>query len=183
VAAVLDIREVSDGLLIRVVEPRNIKRIILTIVVGIISTLFFLLATGGSRPLLFLLGAFLIFSLIKDLIQAIRGTDVQLHITNLDFVSTGRAPDGYRTSSIPRASIYNLFYKEASGGEDVRPSGLYIEHQGILTNPETCVLPHIDKAQTSQAIEAILHRFPDTESLAPVYARNSPITTLNLNRP
>ena len=173
----------SDGLLIHVLAPRHIKRIIITIVLGIISTIFFLLATGGSRPLLFLVGAFVIFSLIKDLIDAIRATDVQLHITNLDLVSTGRAPDGYRTSSIPRAAIYNLFYQEASNGEDARPGGLYVEHHGILLNPETCVLPHIDKAQTTQAIEAILHRFPDTEMLAPVSAQHSPFTTLNLNRP
>jgi hypothetical protein len=182
VPAVLDIREVSNGLKIRVIDPPHIRRIVLTIIVGIISTLFFFLATEGSRPLLFLLGAFIILTLIKDLIHAIRGTDIQLQVTNLDLISTGRASDSYRTSSIPRASIYRLFYKDEGGSND-GPSGLYVEHQGILTNPETCVLPHIDKAQTSQAIEAILHRFPDTEMLAPVCARNSPITTLNLNHP
>ncbi|WP_263367195.1 hypothetical protein [Edaphobacter bradus] len=109
-----------------------------------------------------------------------------LTVTNLDLISTGHAPDGYSPSSIPRASIYNLEFREAwgGGGEDApHPSGLYVEHQGVLHDPVTCVLPHIDSTQTDRAIETILRRFPDTESLAPPRkAYPSDLTTLNLNK-
>jgi hypothetical protein len=109
----------------------------------------------------------------------VRGTDVELHITNLDFISTGHAPACYKSSSIPRADIYNLKFGEAMSGDFEQPSGLYVEHHGILLNPTTCVLPHIDKAQTEQAMEAIYRRFPDT-----AHSANSEpyLTSLNLNQ-
>ena len=75
-------------------------------------------------------------------------------------------------------------FREASGGGDENPGpkGLYVEHSGILVNPVTCVLPHIDETQTEQVIQAILRRFPDTESLAPPRsAHPSDLVSLNLN--
>jgi hypothetical protein len=65
-------------------------------------------------------------------------------------------------------------------GDYEQPSGLYVEHHGILLNPTTCILPHIDEAQTEQVIEAIYHRFPDT-----AHSSNSEpyLTSLNLESP
>jgi len=141
--------------------------------------------SSDSATMRIVFGAFSAFVVIRDVIGHLRGTEVTLKVTNLDLISTGHAPDGYGPSSIPRASIYNLEFHEAiEGGEDApQPSGLYVEHQGFLRDPVTCVLPHIDKMQTHQVIEAILRRFPDTESLAPPKKGNDyDLISLNLNR-
>jgi hypothetical protein len=179
VPATLTVREVPDGLSIRVIEPRRPWHILLYLAGGIGSAMLFYYAKFGSRLLqLFLLGLVAV-SLIKDIISLLRGTNVELHIANLDFISTGRAPSGYKSSSIPRAYIYNLKFGEAMSGDYEQPSGLYVEHHGILLNPTTCVLPHIDEAQTEQVIEAIYRRFPDT-----AHSANSEpyLTSLNLNQ-
>jgi hypothetical protein len=179
VPATLTIREVPNGLTIRVTEPRRQWDTWLTLAGGIGMAVFFYYAKFESRLLqLFLLGIVAV-SLIKDIVSRLRGTDVELLITNLDFISTGRAPAGYKSSSIPRADIYNLKFGEAMSGDHEQPSGLYVEHHGILRNPTTCVLPHIDEAQTEQVIEAIYRRFPDTARSA----NSEPyLTSLNLNQ-
>jgi DNA gyrase/topoisomerase IV subunit A len=58
-------------------------------------------------------GAFATFAVGRDLISHLRGTDVTLKVTNFDLIRTGHAPDGYSPSSIPRASIYNLDFRES----------------------------------------------------------------------
>jgi hypothetical protein len=140
---------------------------------------FFYFAKFESRLVqLFLLGIVAV-AVTKDIISLLRGTDVELHITNLDFISTGRAPAGYKSSSIPRLDIYHLKFEQAMSGDHEQPSGLYVEHHGVLLNPTTCVLPHIDEAHTEQVIEAIYLRFPDTAHTA----NSEPyLTSLNLNQ-
>jgi hypothetical protein len=179
VPATLTIREVPDGLSIRVTEPRRLRDTLLYLIGGIGMAVFFYYAKFESRLLqLFLLGIVAVL-LIKDIVSLLRGTDVELRATNLDFISAGRAPSGYKSSSIPRADVYNLKFDQAMSGDHEQPSGLYVEHHGILRNPTTCVLPHIDEAQTQQVIEAIYRRFPDT-----AHSANSEpyLTSLNLTQ-
>lgn len=126
--------------------------------------------------------------IVGGVISALRGTAVELHVTNLDFVSSGHAPEDYQPSTIARADIYNLEYRDASGGGDFPelPEGLYVEHLGAglgLWNKSTCVLPHLDKVQTEQVIEAIYRRFPDTGKLPPTGTFEPYLTSRNLNAP
>jgi hypothetical protein len=184
VSATLEIRETPEGLTLQVQEGRKIGAIFWTLVSALLLG-FILVHRSDSLVIRLIVGALVAYSLIRDLISYLHGTNVVLRATNLDFVSTGRAPDGYSPSSIPRASIYSLEFREAQGGGDdpAHPSGLYIEHQGVLYDPTVCVLPHIDESQTRQAIEAILRRYPDTEDLAPPKKGNaSDLITLDLNK-
>ncbi len=124
--------------------------------------------------------------IVRDIVSALRGTAVELRVTNLEFVSSGHAPEDYRPSTIARADIYNLEYREASGGGDFPelPEGLYVEHHSAglgLWNKSTCILPHLDKAQTEQFIQAIYRRFPDTGKLPSTGAFEPYLTSLNLN--
>lgn len=182
--ATLDIRETPKGLTFHVHQGRRLGSILLILICA--SGFGYLLYRSSDTTMMrILFGALTAFFVIRDVIGHFRGTDVTLEISNLDLISTGHAPDGYSPSSIPRASIYNLeFHRAIEGGDDApQPSGLYVEHQGVLHDPVTCVLPHLDEAQTRQAIETILRRYPDTESLAPpksAYA--SDLITLNLNK-
>ncbi len=181
--ATLDIRETPEGLTFHVYQGRQLVRILLTLVFASVFG-YLLYRSSDSTIMRIIFGLSVAFVVIRDVIGHLRGTDITLRVSNLDLISTGHAPDGYGPSSIPRASIYNLeFHKAIEGGEDApQPSGLYVVHQGVLHDPVTCVLPHLDEAQTRQAIETILRRYPDTESLAPPkkgYA--SDLITLNLN--
>jgi hypothetical protein len=179
VPATVTIREVRDGLYDRVTERRRPWNILLTLAGGIGMAAFVYYAKFDFRLLeLFLLGIVAV-ALIRDIISTLRGTDVELRVTNLHFISTGHAPAGYKSSSIPRADIYNLKFGEAMSGDHEQPSGLYVEHHGIFRYPAECVLPHIDEAQTEQVIEAIYRRFPDT-----AHSANSEryLTSLNLNQ-
>jgi hypothetical protein len=184
VAATLTIREIPNGLSICVTEPRRPWRILLNLAVGIGMVVFFYYAKFDSYLLrLFFFGLFAV-SLVREIISLLRGTEVELRITNLDFISTGHAPSGYSSSSVPRADIYWMEFREARGGGDEaeQPCGLYVEHHGVLRNPTTCVLPHIDKAQTDEVIEAIYRRFPDTSTLAPSANADPYLISLNLNQ-
>jgi hypothetical protein len=173
-----------DGLSIHVTEPRQWWRILLNLAVGIGIVIFFYFAKFDSYLLRIFLSGLFAASLVREILSLLRGTDVQLRITNLDFISTGRAPDSYGSSSVPRADIYFLEFRKASGGgEDPHhASGLYVGHRGILRNSATCVLPHTDEAQTEQVIEAILRRFPDTSTLAPRPTEEPYLISLNLNQ-
>ena len=121
------------------------------------------------------------------IISILRGADVQLHVTNLDFVSTGHSPSDYRPSTISRADVYCLEFRKADpgGGEfpDL-PQGLYLEHKSSTPwNPTTCVLPHANEMQTEEVIEAILDVFPDTGTLPQSTDDKPYLTSLNLSQP
>ena len=182
--ATLDIRETPKGLTFHVSEGRRLLRILLMLVFASVFG-YMLYRSNDSTIMRIGFGSFAAITIIRDIIGHIRGTDVTLKVNNLDLISTGHAPDGYGPCSVPRASIYNLEFHEAiEGGEDApQPSGLYVEHHGVLHDPVTCVLPHIDNTQTHQVIEAILRRFPDTENLAPPKKnQDSDLITLNLSK-
>ncbi|MEG9436585.1 hypothetical protein JAO29_10480 [Edaphobacter sp. HDX4] len=183
--ATLDIREVPEGLILRVGKSRSIVKAILGLVFGTGFIVYFLRNTKESMVVTVLVCSFFIYAIVNGVIGELCGTSVTLTVTNLDLISEGHAPDGYKPSSIPRASIYQLEFREPQnvGEGSPDPSGLYVEYEGLLLSPQTCVLPHIDQTQTHQAIEAILRRFPDTESLAPSrVGRTSDLVSLNLNR-
>jgi hypothetical protein len=183
VAATFEIRELPKGLSLRVTEPKRVGRILLSAVFGIAGTLFFIYVPSSTLLKIFL-GGFCVFSVIRSLTSGLRGADVELVVTNLDFKSTGHAPEGYKPSITARADIYNMEFREASGGGDdpERPKGLYIESHGGLWTPAICVLPHIDKIQTQQVIEAVYQRFPDTCTLSPTGPFEPYLTSLNLNK-
>jgi hypothetical protein len=184
VSATLTMREIPDGLSIHITEPRRPWRILLTLAVGVAFAVMFHYAKGDSYLVRIFFFGIAAVSIVREIISLSRGTEVELRITNLEFISTGHAPSGYNSSSIPRADIYWMEFRKAIGGGDDReqPSGLYVEHHGILRNPTTCVLPHIDKAQTEQVIEAIYRRFPDTSTLAPSTNTDPYLISLNLNQ-
>ena len=183
-SANLEIAELSGALSFRVGESPRLWRIFFAVPFTAIAVYLIAHFTSSSRLLELFIIAVCVATSAKYLIADLRGTNVELRVTNLDLISTGRAPDGYSPASIPRASIYKLEYHEVRGGgeDEPHPSGLYVKHQGILFNPTTCVLPHIDESQTRQVIEVILRHFPDTESLAPVSPHEPYLTALNLNQ-
>ena len=124
-----------------------------------------------------------VFFIVKDVLCSLKGADVELLVTNLDFKSAGHAPEGYSPSIISRADINRLEFRKASGGVDGPdlPQGHYVEHRGDgLWNPGTCVLPQIDQTQTEEVINAIYSRFPETGTLSP--ADPSGLILLNLSK-
>jgi hypothetical protein len=121
--------------------------------------------------------------IVKDLISAARGTDVELLVTSTGFVTSGHAPGGYSPASIGMEDICNLRYRQAHGGGEDRewPSGLYVElYDGSRWSPGVCMLPHLDEPQTKEVIDAILRRFPNIPN-GP--HQPSGLISLNLNKP
>ena len=182
--ATLDIRDRTDSLTIRVSKSGDISKFLYALVLGIVLGGHFLYSSGN--PLLrFALVTFCLLVIVGALVEKIRGTEVELEINDRDLVSTGHASDGYKPSSIPRAVIYSFSFKQGLGGEDSSPTGLYVEHHGIFSNLETCMLPGIDETQTQQVIDAIMRRFPDTcaiERSGPAAQQEIYLTSLNLDR-
>jgi hypothetical protein len=179
----LDVHDMPKGLSIRVTEPKKTGRILLMIVTGIVAG-YVVYRMPFAPPIpRWLVEGLLAIGLLTSVIAALRGCDVQLRVTNLDLVSSGHAPEGYRASTIPRADVFRFEFRNAIGGGDdaEQPQGLYVEHHGIGTwAASTCILPQIDRAQTEQIIEAIYHRFPDTGTLSPNTAQPSALITLGL---
>jgi hypothetical protein len=182
-SAILEIGDISNGLLFHVIEPRRIGRIAFGMIFGVIVALFFI-HFSQSILLKIFFGGFCAFTVIRTLISGLRGSDVQLLVTNLDFESTGHSPNGYRPATISRADVYNMEYRKSSGGGEDQPlpSGLYVERSASVWQSGTCMLPDIDEAQTLQVIEAIYRRFPDTGTLAPIKDSAAGLISLNLNQ-
>jgi hypothetical protein len=182
-----EIQELPDEVTIHVTEARHLKRVFLGLVVGSIAVYIFARFASGSRLLQIIVVGFCAFSMIRELLSSLRGTQVQLRVTNFDFISSGHAPGGYNPSVISRANISGIEFRVAiNGGGEIPdlPRGLYVEHcENGSWNSATCVLPHIDKFQSEQVIEAICRRFPDTGTLGSTDGFESPIISLNLNRP
>lgn len=181
--ATLDIQESSNELIFHVYEKTKVWRILVSFAGAAIFGYF--LYKGHDAPLTrIIVGGFLVFVTAKDIISQLRGANVTLEVTNSYLISSGHAPDGYEPSSIPRASIYGLQFQEARNNDNhINPSGLHVDHEGIREGYEVCVLPHIDKEQTKRVIDAILNRFPDTESIAqPRPGHPSDLISLNLNK-
>jgi len=182
--ATLEIRDTSHRLGIYARGPRNYGRLLLTLAVGAVATYFFL---HGASSIPFQVFVVLFsFGMVKEVIACLRGTSVQLRVGNLDLISTGHAPGGYTPSTISRADIFTLEFRKAAGGDETPelPQGLYVEYRGGGPwQSARCVLPHIDKSQTDQTIEAVYKRFPDTGTLASTGPYESDLISLNLNQP
>jgi hypothetical protein len=184
-AAALEIREFPQGLSIRVSASRRVGRMFLGVLVGSVAACFFVYFANGSRLFQMVVAGLCALYVGWEVVLELRGTEVELRVDNLDFSSLGHAPGGYNPSTIPRADIDRLEFRKASGGGDdpVLPEGLYVEHRGGVWNAATCVLPHLNEAQTEEAIEAIYRRFPDTGALAPGDRYKSHLTLLSLSQP
>ena len=163
-SANLKIREKPGELVVRVTEIRDIKSILMNVSAGgVVALLFFHAFSGSTRVVAVGVTAVIIG---MKIISAFGGADVELRVDNLDFVSTGHSPSDYQPSTIARADVSGLEFREANGGgaefPDL-PQGLYIEHNGPAPwSSATCVLPHANRVQTNEVIEAILRLFPDT---------------------
>jgi hypothetical protein len=184
--ASLAIREFSSGISVCVKETRRIGRTLATLAAGSVFLYLVFHSTSESQGYLFVVGGLCTVVIARDIVSALRGTAVELRVNNLDFVSSGHAPEDYNPSTIARADIYNIEFREGSGGPDGPefPEGLYVEYHRVGPGPgttSTCVLPHIDKAQTERVIEAIYRRFPDTGKLPPTGAFEPYLISLNLN--
>lgn len=182
-AASLEIRESQSGIFARVTASRRIGRALIISAFGIVFT-FFLLRSDATSTQALATTLVVMIVVLGGIVSALRGTAVELRVTEVEFISSGHAPEDYVPSVIPRADIYDLEFREASGGGDFPelPMGLYVKHHGgILTNPSTCVLPHTDKAQTEEVIKAIYRRFPDTGKLPSIGGFEPYLTSLNLN--
>jgi hypothetical protein len=179
----VDMHDLPDGLSIRVTEPKKTGRILLMVITGIVAGYFVYRIPFAPPISRSWVEAALAIGLLTSVVAALRGCDVQLRVTNLDLMSTGHAPEGYRASTTPRADVFRFEYRDAIGGGDEaeQPQGLYAEHRGIGSwSLSTCVLPQVDRAQTEQIIEAIYQRFPDTGRLSSAAAQPSPLISLNL---
>jgi len=175
VSVTVNMRKMPDGLSIRVTETRQCGRFFIMIVTGIVAAYVLYRVPFSSPALRLFIGAVFLIGLLAGLISALRGCDVELRVTNLDFVSAGHALEGYNASTLPRADIFRLEYRDASGDIDApQAKGLYAEHRGMGSwSRSTCVLPQVDRAQAEQIIEAIYQRFPDTGTLSSAAARES----------
>lgn len=179
----VNIQILLDELSIRVTESKKSGRIFIQIVTGIAAGYLLYRIPLSSPALHWLAEGTLLVGLLASILSTLRGCDVELHVTNLDFTSAGRAPEGYKASTIPRADIFRLEYRDAVKDLDSvdRAQGLYAEHRGLNSwSRSTCILPQVDRAQTEQIIEAIYQRFPDTSTLSSAAAQPSPLITLNL---
>jgi hypothetical protein len=182
----LEIREGLDGLVVHVKQSRNPSHILLTIAASVVALYFFWHASEPRIVQVFVACVILLL-FGKDVLSKWRGADVELCVTNLDLISTGRSPSDYRPSTISRADIYDLQYREAQhGGAEFPdlPEGLYVEYsQGMPWDASACVLPHVGREQTEEIIQKIMDRFPDTGTLAIRPSKSSQLISLNLNVP
>jgi hypothetical protein len=182
----LEIREGLDGFVFHVKQSRNPNHIFLTTAASLVG-LYLFWHIPQPRVTQVLVACIILLLFGRDVLSKWRGADVELFVTNLDLISTGRSPSDYRPSNISRADIYNLQYREAQhGGAEFPdlPEGLYVEYnQGMPWDASACVLPHVGRKQTEDIIQKIVGRFPDTGKLASRPSKPSQLTSLNLNVP
>jgi hypothetical protein len=183
-SARLTINQASRELVLRVTERRDMKSVTLIASAGTGVTLFLLAALSGPTRI----AALLVMALITGIkiISACQGADVQLRVSNLDFISNGRSPSDYHPSIIARADAIGLEFREANpGGAEFPdlPQGLYVVHVGALWSSATCVLPHANRVQCDEVIDAILERFPDTCTFPQSDNEKSHFILFNLSQP
>jgi hypothetical protein len=178
----LSLEQCENGLIVRVNAPMDVLRIVLTCA-GAAVLYFFLRRTRSSDVPVPYLILFLFLLAAVEIFRALRGTRVELRVQDLDFVSTGHAPGGYSPSSVSRDDLLRLEFGEGSGGEDKElPCGLYAEYQSDSAfETSFCLLPHIDREQTEQVIQAIRMRYPEIDKLTITRPPGSGLTILNLH--
>lgn len=181
--APLQIRDLPSGISATVKKTGRVGNAIIILIFGVIALCLAVRMSGDSS---LLVGGVISILSLASAFSVLRGTEAELQVTDTEFISSGYAPEGHDATILLRADIYRLEYREASGGGDSMefPEGLYVLHQSYgRVSPEknTCVLPNIDRSQAEAVIQAIYHRFPDTEkSLSSKPFESYPIT-LNLN--
>jgi hypothetical protein len=182
----LEIRDGLDGFVVHVKQSRSPNHILLTTAVFLVA-LYLFWKIPQPRITQIFVACIIVAVFGRDVFSKWRGADVELCVTKLDLISTGRSPSGYRPSNIARADIYDLRYREAQlGGAEVPdlPEGLYVEYdQGMAWDASACVLPHVGRKQTEEIIQKIMDRFPDTGKLASRPSKPSQLISLNLNSP
>jgi len=180
----LEIRDTEEGLIVSATASNAtlLWRIPVEVAIGAVFIVYWYRSTVPNF-LFFVVSGILALGILKDLVSLLRGTSVELVITNSGFISSGHSPGGYYRCSVARADVRNLEYRKAAGGGDIpeSPAGLFVEtHDASWLSPGMCVLPHLNEEQTNQVIEAVLRRFPDLPSGAP---EPSGLISLNLNKP
>jgi hypothetical protein len=181
----LQIESLDKSLLVRIRASIDLLRIVLTLMGGAFF-IFFLLRSDLSRQpgMLVLAVLFVAFLILKEIIAAARGTNVELTVRNLDFVSTGHAPGGYVPCQVSRDDLLRLeFRHESGGGDDTEyPSGLYVEYnRDSAYDTRVCVLPGITEEQTKEVIDAIRRQFPEIDRITFPRPAKSGLISLNLN--
>jgi hypothetical protein len=103
----LEIREGLDGFVVHVKQSRNPSHLLLTIAASGVA-LYLFWHTPGPRIVQVFVACVILLLFGKDVLSKWRGADVELCVSNLDLISTGRSPSDYRPSTISRADIYDL---------------------------------------------------------------------------
>ena len=181
----LTIEPYESGLRVRVRAPMDLWRIVLLVPIGALFLYLIPRHSDFSGWILKLLLALIVLSLLRELVSAARGTEVELVIRDLDFVSRGHAPGGYRPCQVSRDDLLRLEFRKSSGGgeEQEYPCGLYVEYDSDSAwETAVCVLPGIDAQQTKQVIDAIRSRFPELDRITSPRPSKSGLISLNLNR-
>jgi hypothetical protein len=181
----LEKREEPDRLVFQVKQARRLGNLLWTIVALIAFYLFWRVLPSRTERVP--VACVILLLLARQIFVTWRGTHVELHVTNLDLVSKGRSPGGYRSITISRADIYDLEYRAAQpGGGEVEdlPEGLYAVYKQLMPwDASHCMLPEVGRRQAEEIIQEIMHRFPDTGALASRPSTPSELTSLNLNMP
>ena len=177
--------EEPDRLVFKVKQTRRLGNLLWTIVALIACYLFWRVLPSRTEQVP--VTCVILLLLARQIFVTWRGTDVELNVTNLDLISKGHSPSGYRSMTISRADIYDLEYRAAqSGGGEVEdlPEGLYAVHRQLMPwDASHCILPEVGRVQAEEIIQQIMHRFPDTGALASRPPEPSKLTSLDLNMP
>lgn len=181
--ATLQIRQLEDAVYIRVKEGSSLWRILGNLSSLLVTIFVLRLAANLTRIQVFLVATLCVWMLLKNAYSALRGTEAELRVSNLDLISTGHAVGHYTPCVISRADIYRLEYRDRLENEgEEHPQGLYAVYRGdLIREANACLLPCINAHQTEQAIQVVLSRFPDTGSLPLPDTHASDFITLNLN--
>jgi hypothetical protein len=181
----LERRQEPDCLVFQVKQTRRVGNLFWTIAALTAGLLLWRILPSRTEQIP--VACIVLLLLARQVFVTWRGTDVELRVTNLDLISKGRSPTGYRSIAISRGDIYDLEYRTAqSGGGDVEdlPEGLYAVYRQLMPwDASHCILPEVGKRQVEEIIQEIMHRFPDTGALASRPAKRSELTSLNLNIP
>ena len=185
-AADLQIRDIEKGLMIRVREEGHFRWVLVNFAGAAVFLYIFLHLKSQSKLFFALVIEILAVSTIRSVFAELRGTGVELDISDDGFESKGHAPGGYLPCRILREDIYSLEFRNSCGGGDFPelPMGLYVIHYGgSRSDSAWCVLPHIDKTQTEEVIRAIRNRFLDIDDASRAGPFNHDLISLNLNSP
>jgi hypothetical protein len=178
-------REQRDGVVFRVNQTLRLRDLLWTVVALVVAFLFCRAISSRTEQVAVAFIAFCL--LITNVYKMWRGTNVELRVNNLDLISKGRSPSGYRSISIARADIYSLEYRAAQpGGGEVEdlPQGLYAVHKQLLPwDASDCILPEVGSERTEEIIRKVMERYPDTGALTDRPSEPSKLIALNLQNP